>query len=229
MVGVWVCAVGLVLLGVLVDAGTGRIGWQVPRGPGPVGVLERVRASVLRRRTAPGREKRRGVITLCRVLAAELRSGRPPEDALGAALAEAGPEVARAVGDGFGTRAPVRAAEADPDLRALAYLAVCWEVASDTGAGLADVVDALADELTAQEEVRAEISARTGGPRTTAIVLGLLPVVGLLLSAGLGGSPLVFLFTTPLGLLCLVLGVLLNLTGLWWISRLVRAAVDRGD
>ncbi|MFL1378260.1 MULTISPECIES: type II secretion system F family protein [unclassified Nocardiopsis] len=227
MIGLWVCAVGLVLLGALVDAGTGRIGWVVPRGPTPWKALERLRA--VRREAALGREKRRGVITLCRVLAAELRAGRPPEDALGAALAEAGPEVARAVGDGFGTRAPVRAAEADPDLRALAYLAVCWEVASDTGAGLADVVAALAAELTAQEEVRAEIAARTGGPKTTAIVLGALPVVALLLSAGLGGSPLVFLFTTPLGLLCLMLGVLLNLTGLWWISRLVRAAVDRGD
>ncbi|CAL9495313.1 hypothetical protein SUDANB121_03341 [Nocardiopsis dassonvillei] len=227
MVWVWACALGLVLLGAVADAGTGRIGWVVSRRPGPVKALERVRA--MRREAVPGREKRRGVITLCRVLAAELRAGRPPEDALGAALVEAGPEVARAVGDGFGTRVPVRAAEADPDLRALAYLAVCWEVASDTGAGLADVVDALAAELTAQEEVRAEIAARTGGPKTTAIVLGVLPVVGLLLSTGLGGSPLVFLFTTPLGLLCLVFGVLLNLCGLWWIARLVRAAVDRGD
>lgn len=227
MVGVWVCAAGLVLLGAVLDAGAGRIGWVVPRGQGPSKLLERARA--LRRRAAAGREKRRGVIILCRVLAAELRSGRPPEDALGTALVEAGPEVARAVGDGFGGRSPVPAAEADPDLRALAYLAVCWEVASDTGAGLADVVDALAAELTAREEVRAEIAARTGGPRTTAVVLGVLPVVGLLLSAGLGGSPLVFLFTTPLGLLCLVLGVLLDVTGLWWMGRLVRAAVDRGD
>ena len=174
-----------------------------------------------------GQEKRHGVIVLCRVLAAELRAGRPPEDALGSALIEAGPEVARAVGGGFSTRSPLQAAEADPDLRSLSYVAVCWEVAADTGAGLAAVVDALAAELTAREEVRAEIAARTGGPKTTAIVLGALPVVGLLLSAGLGGSPLLFLFTTPLGLICLVLGMSLNFAGLWWISRLVHAAVDQ--
>ncbi|MDE3724540.1 type II secretion system F family protein [Nocardiopsis sp. N85] len=223
MTVVWVCAVGLVALGVLADSGPG--GWVpvMDRGPSVARAVTRARA--LRTGSTRGREQRREVITLCRVFAAELRAGRPPEDALRAGLAAAGPGMFGAIGGEPGAEALREAAEADPDLRALAYLAVCWEVAADTGAGLAEVVDALAAELTEQEELRAEIAARTSGPRTTAVILGVLPLVGLLMSAGLGGAPLTFLFTTPLGVLCLVSGVLLNLLGLWWTLRLVRAAV----
>ncbi len=102
---------------------------------------------------------------------------------------------------------------------------MCWDVAAETGAGLATVVDGLAENLTEQEEQRAEALARTAGPRTTAFVLGGLPVVGVLMSGGLGGSPLAFLFTTPLGLACLVGGVALDVLGVWWTVRMLRGAI----
>lgn len=175
-------------------------------------------------RPREGPQRRRAVVVLCRVLAAELRAGQPPEEALRISAAEAGPWVG-AVSDAESLR---REAARDPDLRALAYLAVCWEVAADTGAGLAEVVDALAVNLTEQEEQRAEADARTNGPRTTAIVLTCLPVAGVLMSSGLGGSPLAFLFTTPLGLACLAAGVALDVTGFWWTLRMVRSATASG-
>ncbi|WP_026117081.1 type II secretion system F family protein [Nocardiopsis valliformis] len=177
--------------------------------------------SALARRSA-GEARRRAVILLCRVMAAELRAGQPPETALRVAALEAGPMVGE-VSDAASLR---RVAERDEDLWALVYLAACWEVAAETGAGLAGVVDALAVSLTEREEQRAEVSARAAGPRTTALVLVGLPVVGVAMSAALGGSPLVFLFTTPLGLLCLVLGVLLDVLGAWWTLRMVRGAVS---
>ncbi|MFE3461300.1 type II secretion system F family protein [Nocardiopsis aegyptia] len=168
-----------------------------------------------------GTARRQAVIALCRVLATELRAGQPPQEALRLSAGEAGPVLAE-VTDAESLRA---VAERDPDLRALGYLAVCWEVAADTGARLADVVDTLAEGLTEQEEQRAEATARTAGPRTTAAVLSGLPLVGLLMSSGLGGSPLVFLFTTPLGWACLVLGVALDVLGAWWTLRMVRSAL----
>ncbi|WP_369696583.1 type II secretion system F family protein [Nocardiopsis sp. YSL2] len=176
-----------------------------------------MRSSGAREATA----RRRAVIALCRVLATELRAGQPPWDALRLSADEAGPALA-----GVSDTASLRAAAGrDPDLGGLGYLAVCWEVAADTGAPLADVVDTLAEGLTEQEERRAEAAARTAGPRTTAMVLGGLPLVGLLMASGLGGSPLVFLFTTPLGLACLALGVVLDLLGAWWTLRMVRSAL----
>ena len=119
-----------------------------------------------------------------------------------------------------------RVAERDEDLWAVVDLAACWEVAAETGAGLAGVVDELAVSLTEREGQRAEVNARASGPRTTALVLLGLPLVGVAMSAALGGSPLVFLFTTPLGLLCLVLGVLLDVLGAWWTLRMVRGAMS---
>lgn len=168
-------------------------------------------------------ERRRAVIILCRVMAAELRAGQPPELALRVAVIEAGPLV----GEPADAESLRRMAEREEGLWELAYLAACWEVASETGAGLAAVVDDLAANLTEQEELRAEASARTAGPRTTAVMLSGLPLVGLAMSAGLGGAPWEFLFTTPVGLLCLGGGLLLDLIGAWWTQRLVRGAVDR--
>lgn len=211
---------GLVTLAVLPRAHP-----ALPRARGgttvfrPLDLWERWRDRVLAARR--GGERRRAVITLCRTLAAELRAGQPPEEALRLAVAQAGPPVS-AVSDAGSLRT---AAGGDPDLAALSYLAVCWDVAAETGAGLATVVDGLAENLTEQEEQRAEALARTAGPRTTAFVLGGLPVVGVLMSAGLGGSPLAFLFTTPLGLACLVGGVALDVLGVWWTVRMLRGAV----
>ncbi|MFJ6022868.1 type II secretion system F family protein [Nocardiopsis alba] len=215
-----VCALGAALLWSSPPGGRHRLVLLLPGTP-----------SVLRRRPPAWRlpsftdrtsaERRRAVISLCRVMAAELRAGQPPEPALAMASVEVGPLVG-GLSDVASLR---RAAGREEDLRALAYLAACWEVASETGAGLADVVDELAAGLTEREELRAEAVARTAGPRTTALVLSGLPLVGLVMSAGLGGSPLTFLFTTAWGLLCLSVGVALDLIGAWWTLRMVRGAV----
>lgn len=215
-----VCLSGLVTLALLPRAHP-----ALPRTTGGAPVFrafelwERWRARALAAQM--GGERRRAVITLCRTLAAELRSGQPPEEALRLAVVQAGPSVS-AVSDSGSLRT---AAGGAPDLAALSYLAVCWDVAAETGAGLATVVDGLAENLTEQEEQRAEALARTAGPRTTAFVLGGLPVVGVLMSAGLGGSPLAFLFTTPPGVACLVGGVALDVLGVWWTVRMLRGAV----
>ncbi|WP_150254930.1 type II secretion system F family protein [Nocardiopsis deserti] len=213
-----VCSGGLVLLCLVPGARRGRLAALLSRPRRPVSRSLDWRA--LAARPGEGARRRGAVVVLCRVLAAELRAGQPPEEALRISAAEAGPLVG-ALTDAASLR---REAEREPDLWALAYLAVCWEVAADTGAGLAEVVDALAANLTEQEEQRTEAAARTTGPRTTAIVLAALPAVGLLLSSGLGGSPLAFLFTTPLGLACLVGGVALDALGTWWTLRMVRSA-----
>ncbi len=211
---------GLVVLSLLPRAHPSlpRAAVGVP-GSWPLDLWERWRVRVLAARRSG--ERRRAVISLCRTLAAELRAGQPPEEALRLAVVQAGPSVS-AVSDARSLRT---AAGSDPDLAALSYLAVCWDVAAETGAGLATVVEGLAENLTEQEEQRAEALARTAGPRTTAFVLGGLPVVGVLMSAGLGGSPLVFLFTTRLGLACLVGGVALDVLGVWWTVRMLRGAV----
>ncbi|GAA3729448.1 tight adherence protein B [Spinactinospora alkalitolerans] len=172
---------------------------------------------------------RSAVVELCRVMAAELRGGRTPADALGSAVEELDPAVAAelagavaAARGGFDPGPALRGAAARPGAAGLGYLAACWQVASGTGGGLADVVERLAESLAHEEARHRELAANLAGPRTTALLLAALPAAGLLMTTALGGNPLAFLFTTPAGLLCLLAGLSLNALGLWWTHRMVR-------
>jgi tight adherence protein B len=51
-----------------------------------------------------------------------------------------------------------------------------------------------------------------------------LPLLGLLMGVGLGMDPLSFLFGSPAGYACLLVGVLLDATGFWWTHHLVTRA-----
>ena len=176
--------------------------------------------------------ERRAVVEACAVLAAELRAGRASGQGLHAAAAVAvGPsrEVLRAGaasaglgGDVAGALAAVPPDCAVPDV--LRSLAACWSVCAETGSGLAAAVDRLEEGLRADEVLRQALAAELAGPRATAGLLAVLPVVGLLLAAALGADPLQVLLHTPLGLLCLVAGVGLDALGVLWTDRLVRRA-----
>jgi tight adherence protein B len=85
-------------------------------------------------------------------------------------------------------------------------------------------VDRLEDGLRAEQECRDEVESELAGPRSTALMLAVLPGFGLFLGAGLGAHPVHVLLHTPLGGGCLLVGVLLDLAGVWWTGRIVRAA-----
>ncbi|WP_082126679.1 type II secretion system F family protein [Allosalinactinospora lopnorensis] len=172
--------------------------------------------------------RRQAVVDLCRVLAAELRAGRAPAEAMRSALTELDPAVvaelayvAAAAQAGDDPAPALRGAAARPGAEGLGYLAACWQVASGTGSGLADVVDRLAESLAHDEAHRQEVVAQLAGPRTTALLLSLLPALGLAMATAMGTGPLLFLFTTPAGLACLLLGLVLDALGLWWTHRMV--------
>jgi tight adherence protein B len=108
--------------------------------------------------------------------------------------------------------------------RGLAAVAACWQVAVDGGAGLAAALDRVAAALRAEADQRDDLRAQLAGPRSTAVLLALLPLFGVVLGAGLGAAPSRVLLHTPPGLLCLVLGVVLEWAGLAWTGRIIRGA-----
>jgi tight adherence protein B len=196
---------------------------------------------VHRRRTArleaQADAERAAGVALCEALASELRSGRPPGAALTSAAAATPGAAARALSRAAGVavlggdvaaalRPEANSRSAGPVERLLAALAACWEVGARSGAGLAATVDRLAEGLRADERRRQEIAGELAGPRATARLLAVLPLVGLLLAAALGADPLHFLLRTPLGAACLALAFALDLAGLAWTDRLVRRARD---
>ncbi|WP_212911693.1 type II secretion system F family protein [Streptomyces sp. TS71-3] len=192
-------------------------------------VLPPARRAARARRARRARDRRADdVIALCGALAGEVRAGRHPGEALlAAARASGGLATAQAplmAAARFGGDVPraLAAAARDPGAEGLLGLAACWRVAVDSGAGLAAGLDRLEAALRAEQSQRADLRAQLSGPRSTAALLAVLPVFGLLLGGALGARPLHVLLHTGAGLGCLLVGGVLEGTGLWWALRIVR-------
>lgn len=176
------------------------------------------------------------VSVLCGTLAGDLRAGRPPHAALADTLQSAGwpdsPELGRIAGlllsaARFGGDVPGAlrtAARRVPGAQGLGAVAACWQVAVDGGAGLAAALDRVAAALRAEADQREDLRAQLAGPRSTAVLLALLPVFGMVLGTTLGAHPATVLLHTPAGLACLVAGAFLEWAGLAWTARIIRAA-----
>jgi tight adherence protein B len=186
-------------------------------------------------------------------LADELRAGQRPALALAAAAASAGyppvadvfgraaaaaalgGEVAAAFG-GPATAAaggkaaaalggPVTAAAGGAAARAgVAGLVAAWVVSERAGAPLATVVERLAEDLRSRHEQRRDVLAQLAGPRATAVLLAVLPALGLLLGAGAGARPLEILLGPPVGQVMLLAGACLDALGALWCLRILGSA-----
>lgn len=192
----------------------------------------------LRRRAGRAAAERgaAAVGALCSALAGDLRAGRPPHAALGDTIEAAGwpgvPELGGAArlllsAARFGGDVPEAlraAARLSEGTRGLAAVAACWQVAVDGGAGLAAALDRVAAALRAEADQRDDLRAQLAGPRSTAGLLALLPLFGVVLGAGLGAHPARILLHTATGLVCLLAGGLLEWAGLAWTARIISAA-----
>ncbi|MGW2046652.1 type II secretion system F family protein [Streptomyces sp. NPDC001858] len=200
----------------------------VVAGAAGVPLLRRARRAADARRA--GERRGDAVIALCASLAGEVLSGRQPGDALQRAardsggLGEAQPSVLAAARFGGDVPKALAVAARQPGADGLLGLAACWRVAVDQGAGLAAGLDRLEAALRAERDQRADLRAQLAGPRTTVVMLAGLPVLGLLLGAGLGADPLHVLLHTGAGLGCLLVGGVLEGLGTWWALRIVRNA-----
>ncbi|MDQ2836298.1 MAG: pilus assembly protein TadB, partial [Actinomycetota bacterium] len=130
----------------------------------------------------------------------------------GPALAEAGLLAGR--GD-----APEAALAGEP---ALAPLAVACGLVNRTGASFADLLAGVRVELSTDRSTRRSVQAAVSGPRSSAMLLAVLPVVGLAMGAAMGADPGRVLLRTPVGLVALTIGVLLDLSGVLWTLLLTR-------
>lgn len=220
----WFALPAVVVAAVLV----GPVGAVVLLGLGLLG-----RRAWVRRKAAAEREaERAGAAEALAVLGAELRAGRAPAEALLAAAGVAVGGLAEALASaaavtGFGGDVPdslARSADGSAVPEVLQGLGACWQVCGATGSSLAAAVDRLAEGHRAERVQRLAVDAELAGPRATAALLAGLPVLGIALAAGLGARPLHVLLHTPVGAGCLVLGLGLDLLGLWWTGRLVAAA-----
>lgn len=184
--------------------------------------LWRRRSSETRARLVAGR-----VLETCELLAADLRAGRPPGEALAAAAREWPALAPAAEAFTFGADVPeaLRRLARAPGAGELELLAAAWQVAHRSGQGLAETVCAVAEQLKADRATRRVVESELASARATARLVAALPVAALVVGGGLGGDPWHFLLSTGAGLGCLAAGLGLMVGGLWWIERLSSAVL----
>ena len=163
------------------------------------------------------------VVELLGALAAELRAGAAPRESL-AAAAQGWPSLAPLAASARSVHVDVpdllAAAARHAGAEGLRALALCWQVSEHSGAGLAPAVSRLAESLRDDEQLRREVAAQLAGPRATAVLLAMLPLLGLAMGSALGADPLGLLLGTPLGLALLGSGLALEVLGLRWTARI---------
>ena len=96
-------------------------------------------------------------------------------------------------------------------------------LSADAGGVSARAVDGVAMTLRQRQTVRAEARALATQARLSAVVMALAPIAFGLVAMAADSRSMRFLFGTPAGLGMLSLGLLLDLCGFAWMSRLTRS------
>jgi tight adherence protein B len=208
---------------------------------GPVGGLAAAIAAVTGHRRWTARHTTRtslatldGLAEAIRAAVAELRSGAHPANAAESAAVDATPAAATAM------RSVAAAARLDGDIHqalgaartanpatapALNQISRAWTLANRHGLPLAEVLDAVRGDLETRARFARQLHARMAGPRASATILAVLPVIGLALGEAMGAHPIRVLTTTPAGHLLTLFGVTLVCAGLIWSAHLTKAAM----
>jgi len=169
------------------------------------------------------------MLATLRTLVREIRSGAQPLAAIEASAKEHPGRCATALNelaiwvaiDGAPTaQAAVRGDISDAEIGA--RLRQGWLLSRKYGVPWASLIDALTTDIADRVSANSERSAQVSGPRMSGFVLAAMPVLGLLLGAGMGADPLRVLFATQVGQLLLLVGSSLTCAGLAWVARIVR-------
>jgi tight adherence protein B len=181
-----------------------------------------------RRRSRRAMDEGRTLETALDVLVGELRVGSHPVRAFSVAADETTGAVAvslRAVAArarlGADVTAGLRAAARSSALPAhWDRLAVCWQLASDHGLGIATLMRAAQRDIAERQRFSARVASGMAGARATTAILAGLPVLGVLLGHLIGARPLSFLLSGQAGGWLLVVGTTLACGGLLWSDRI---------
>lgn len=160
------------------------------------------------------------------VVIGELRVGSHPAKASAVAADECGGIASSALRGAasrsrLGGRAADGIAASDPLLDAeLARLAAAWRVADEHGLALAELLDAVREDMLGRRRFGERTDASLAGARATALVLAGLPILGVALGQLMGADPLRILLGGGLGGMLLLIGTALGCAGLLWTDAI---------
>ncbi|GEE01458.1 hypothetical protein nbrc107696_19040 [Gordonia spumicola] len=192
-------------------------------GPAPALAAGLVAATVIgvRRRAArrSAADRRDALVRRAlSVMIAEMSVGAPIVHACRSAADELARDGPSAVADELARMAARAELGGDPvdGAAGLDRLASAWAASSGRGLPMIDLMQSLRADLTARAEHRSRTTAGLAGPRATATVLALLPVLGIGLGQAMGARPLAVLVGPGVGGILLVVGTGLAVAGVWW-------------
>ncbi len=98
-------------------------------------------------------------------------------------------------------------------------------LAQEMGGNSARVFDRVGDTVHQSYELGEDIDSALAQVRMSVYIISFLPVVMFLFSFILGSGSTMYLFTRPLGWVCLVIGLSLELAGILWMKKMVDEGV----
>lgn len=108
-----------------------------------------------------------------------------------------------------------------PELKRVTAL---WALSTARGVPVAGLLAAARDEIDNELRHRAATTAALAGPKTTAVVLSLLPLAGVGMGAAMGAQPVTLLTSPGIGSVLLVAGTALVSAGVVTSSEIIRRA-----
>lgn len=136
---------------------------------------------------------------------------------------EGGVSVATAI-EAAGPTASARRGRAPAPADPWADVAAAWRVATTVGAPMAETLRGLAAALRDAQQTADDVRVALAEPAGTARLMAWLPLVSVVLGISLGFDTVTVLVGSPVGIACLVAGVLLILAARRWSAALVRRA-----
>lgn len=175
-----------------------------------------------RRRTRASERRSDAAAAFLGHLGTNVEAGAPLPEALKRAAEYAPPVVARDVAHlihHVGSGVAVA-----PETPEFARIGALFSLAATRGVPLSRLVTAARDDIDHARRHRAATNAALAGPRTTAVVLALLPLAGLLMGAAMGANPVALLTGGGLGGVLLTAGTALVCAGVVVSQRIIEGA-----
>jgi tight adherence protein B len=160
------------------------------------------------------------------LLAAELRAGIEPAQAA-AHVAQDHPQLApwaATLAAGGDVRPTLERIAQRPGWSRVVDLEAVWQVSAATGAPLADVISRVAADVRDDLDLVREIDRQVAPAKSTARLLAMLPILGLLLGSGMGKGPIATVTSSPIATVSIAVGLTLAGVGWWWITRIIASA-----
>jgi tight adherence protein B len=212
-------AVVLLVVAVMATRSAGPLLMAIAAALGALLAVERDRVRRRRARRSVAEATEECVL----ILAAEMAAGRSAGEALAAAGSVGPVEVAEAaaVAGLGGDPVPVLCDGAQRHgAAALRQVAAAWQLASATGAPLAELLGRVTQVVRDEAATAREVEEQLAPVRATGRVLAGLPLMGVVIGAGVGVDVPSLLLLTTWGQLCLLTALGLVAAGLTVIDRI---------